>query len=78
MNDLDQTHVATRIIINTGHREKSLVVAVNFFPKKSSPGRQVAVNSNLPYMVVASPPAFVKVLGWPKTSFKSVKGQKTL
>ena len=29
----------TRIIINTGHREIGLVLAVNFFPKKSSPGR---------------------------------------
>ena len=38
-------------MVYNGHREMGLVLAVNFFPKKTSPGPSVAVNSTFPYLV---------------------------
>ena len=50
-------------MIYKGHREMGLVLAPNFFSKKTSPGPQVALNSNLPYLVDTDHPNYSKGTG---------------
>ena len=48
LGQLSKLNATTLVMIYNRRGEMSLVLAVNFFPKKTSPGSKVAVNPNFP------------------------------